>query len=221
MKQLIALTTILIVIGIGGFMYRNALERPIVIQDSGACTQEAKLCPDGTSVGRTGHSCAFAACALPNAEDQEIGISFVIPAGYVYMSETGDDAPNEPRVVMEKPSLGDLPHILVIYQLQIPEGKTAEDTVLAHAKRQLTGDEVSSLKDLNSININQRTYLSMVTERFEGQIGSAYYFLRESDVLIFQIVERDISDWTNPELDTASLPEHKALLTLLTALQTN
>jgi len=28
-----------------------------------ACTQEAKLCPDGTIVGRTGPNCEFAACA--------------------------------------------------------------------------------------------------------------------------------------------------------------
>ncbi len=27
-----------------------------------ACTQEAKLCPDGSSVGRTGPNCAFAPC---------------------------------------------------------------------------------------------------------------------------------------------------------------
>ena len=27
-----------------------------------ACTQEAKICPDGSSVGRTGPKCEFAAC---------------------------------------------------------------------------------------------------------------------------------------------------------------
>jgi hypothetical protein len=27
-----------------------------------ACTLEAKLCPDGSSVGRTGPNCEFAAC---------------------------------------------------------------------------------------------------------------------------------------------------------------
>jgi hypothetical protein len=27
-----------------------------------ACTQEAKICPDGSSVGRTGPNCAFAPC---------------------------------------------------------------------------------------------------------------------------------------------------------------
>jgi len=30
-----------------------------------ACTQEAKLCPDGTSVGRTGPNCEFAPCPTP------------------------------------------------------------------------------------------------------------------------------------------------------------
>ena len=30
-----------------------------------ACTEEAKLCPDGSAVGRTGPDCAFAPC--PNA----------------------------------------------------------------------------------------------------------------------------------------------------------
>ena len=34
-----------------------------------ACTQEAKLCPDGTAVGRTGPNCEFAACpgAMPSS----------------------------------------------------------------------------------------------------------------------------------------------------------
>ncbi len=36
-----------------------------------ACTMEAKICPDGSAVGRTGPNCEFAAC--PTAAD---GISF-------------------------------------------------------------------------------------------------------------------------------------------------
>jgi len=30
-----------------------------------ACTQEVKVCPDGTSVGRTGPNCEFAPCVTP------------------------------------------------------------------------------------------------------------------------------------------------------------
>lgn len=33
-----------------------------------ACTMEAKLCPDGSSVGRTGPNCEFATC--PNMNTQ-------------------------------------------------------------------------------------------------------------------------------------------------------
>lgn len=32
-------------------------------QSPKACTQEAKLCPDGSSVGRSGPKCEFASCS--------------------------------------------------------------------------------------------------------------------------------------------------------------
>jgi hypothetical protein len=34
--------------------------------DGQACTMEAKVCPDGSSVGRTGPNCEFAPCPGPN-----------------------------------------------------------------------------------------------------------------------------------------------------------
>lgn len=36
--------------------------------DATACTEEAKLCPDGSSVGREGPDCEFAACPGEEAE---------------------------------------------------------------------------------------------------------------------------------------------------------
>jgi hypothetical protein len=45
----------------------NALEIPITFVKSAkppvACTEEAKLCPDGSAVGRTGPNCEFAPCS--------------------------------------------------------------------------------------------------------------------------------------------------------------
>lgn len=35
-----------------------------------ACTQEARLCPDGSSVGRTGPNCEFAACPAPSGSSK-------------------------------------------------------------------------------------------------------------------------------------------------------
>lgn len=34
-----------------------------------ACTAEAKMCPDGTAVGREGPNCEFAACPIPELDD--------------------------------------------------------------------------------------------------------------------------------------------------------
>jgi hypothetical protein len=56
----ILLGTLLLGIGgIGGYFLAN---KQITTPASRACTLEAKICPDGSSVGRTGPNCEFAPC---------------------------------------------------------------------------------------------------------------------------------------------------------------
>lgn len=58
-KSLLFGLLIILIVGIGGFLYRNAVEhpsRPIV------CPLDAKVCPDGSAIGRSGPSCKFAPC---------------------------------------------------------------------------------------------------------------------------------------------------------------
>jgi len=59
----------LIVLLVVGYMY---FSKTTVVPISNACTMEAKICPDGTSVGRTGPNCEFAACtdATPTPEPE-------------------------------------------------------------------------------------------------------------------------------------------------------
>ena len=52
-----AILAILAAIFLGYFAYISEN-----VQVNQACTQEAKLCPDGTAVGRTGPNCEFALC---------------------------------------------------------------------------------------------------------------------------------------------------------------
>ncbi|MFA5368782.1 MAG: hypothetical protein WC303_02095 [Candidatus Paceibacterota bacterium] len=61
-KTLIIISLIILLIGVGFFVYKN------LIKDQGnvACTQEAKICPDGSAVGRVGPNCEFSEC--PNSE---------------------------------------------------------------------------------------------------------------------------------------------------------
>lgn len=63
----IAVTIILIAGGAGSYIYVKNKNAGI------ACTMEAKLCPDGSYVGRTGPKCEFQAC--PSTSSSEIDIS--------------------------------------------------------------------------------------------------------------------------------------------------
>ena len=69
-------TTIVILIGIlvlggligGAFYLSGTLKKS---PEQVACTMDAKLCPDGSSVGRVGPNCEFTACPLPRSDNQE------------------------------------------------------------------------------------------------------------------------------------------------------
>jgi len=57
-----------------GISYQERIDRPYmnsydnntrfekIPNENAVCTQDAKLCPDGSSVGRTGPNCEFAKC---------------------------------------------------------------------------------------------------------------------------------------------------------------
>lgn len=81
-----------------------------------------------------------------------------------------------------------------------------------------SGNTAQSMKEFAPVLINGKTFYSVVLERFEGQIHSAYYLPRANDVLRFEVLEKDV-DWTNPKLVVTDLPEHKALLQMLATLQ--
>jgi putative hemolysin len=53
MKQLITISLMILAVFIAGCAPNNS---------NVACTMEAKLCPDGSAVGRVGPNCEFAAC---------------------------------------------------------------------------------------------------------------------------------------------------------------
>lgn len=219
MKQLLALVVVLVVVGIGSFMYRNALERPMIQGPVAvACTEEARMCPDGSSVARTGPNCAFAVCQLPNAEDTAINIAFAIPAGYVANSEA-IGADETLRAVFDKPSKGSVPHSIIIRRYPIAEGTKADEVILAHTMYESSGNPAKSMKEFSPVLVNGKTFQRVVLERFEGQVHSAYYLVRAADVLRFEVLEKDVEGWTNPKLKVDDLPEHKALQTLLTSLQ--
>jgi hypothetical protein len=67
---LIALLVVLILAAfVSGYFLLSVKKAPVT-----ACTMEAKLCPGGSVVGRTGASCKFADCPAVNPSVQNSGI---------------------------------------------------------------------------------------------------------------------------------------------------
>lgn len=70
---LIVIVVVVIVTAVGTFMGRNYISSLIKNTprvtgspnpEEKACTADAKLCPDGSAVGRTGPNCEFAPCPI-------------------------------------------------------------------------------------------------------------------------------------------------------------
>ncbi|MFA5954643.1 MAG: hypothetical protein WC817_03860 [Patescibacteria group bacterium] len=67
MKKVIILVAVIVVVVIGASSYAMY---QVNISKKGAeksCTQEAKICPDGSAVGRSGPNCEFAVCPTENS----------------------------------------------------------------------------------------------------------------------------------------------------------
>jgi hypothetical protein len=66
-KFTIIVLIILLIIGLGFDISKSPLSRYVSVTEDRydepqSCTTDAKICPDGTAVGRTGPNCEFAAC---------------------------------------------------------------------------------------------------------------------------------------------------------------
>lgn len=64
LKELFAFIGIIILLGIGGFLYNSIMRQPWRINKNNntVCTQDTRVCPNGSIVKRIPTTCSFAAC---------------------------------------------------------------------------------------------------------------------------------------------------------------
>jgi hypothetical protein len=235
MKQILAGVALLVLVGIAGFLYRNTMEHPHATLPgaAAACTDEAKLCPDGTGVGRTGPDCAFAPCPFPNVEAADYGIAFAVPPGYTADENAIGADPTMVGAFVKVSSTTNALQTITIRDYPVPAGTTTDAVILAHTKLQPSDTQPKSMSAYTSrtiptntspaltsrTSIGANTFFEITTERFEGVVSTSYFLPRESDVLEFDIVEQDAQNWTDPKLDVDKLPAHAALLQMLSTLE--
>jgi hypothetical protein len=224
MKQLLAGIIFILVIGLAGFLYRNEVERPWMNTSPNvggsangvACTDEAKICPDGSAVGRTGPHCSFAPCPPPSAEltSGSTTLAFVLPAGYA-TTATGSGQ----SLIATYAQSGTNGSLIHVYDYTIPVGSTASQVMIANTVFTPSGLTATSTSEFTQVVEGKNMFSVVQIGRFEGQVQTAYYLPRSSDVLRFDIVERNVTDWTDPNLDVSTLPQHRAIQQMLATLQ--
>lgn len=211
MKSLFLGILFIIIIGFGGLVYRNAVEhsnRPIV------CPMDSLVCPDGTSVARTGMSCTFAMCPPPNVTLADIGISFAVPDGFVTSL-----LPDTASVVAYELSTtsSTSPARIIVRRFKIDEQATALATIQQTAVGITSGVPVSPALFSSTV-LGTHRFTVVTVDRFEGNVDTAFYLARGTDVLRFDAIDSS-ADWTNSNLDIYVLPAHSALKELLVTLQ--
>lgn len=174
---------LLVLLGAAGYVIFQSEKGP---KPGEACTMEALVCPDGSSVGRVPPSCDFAPCPEPAPEDQEdptenwqtsvkegVG-SFRYPETLPATHVTAPDWPPQ-MAVRDEP-------------FTCTEAGAPDQAAGKTEKRSLDGREYC------------------VTERREGAAGSvyslwAYAFLKDGRTVIFSFSTRAVQcgNFSEPE----------------------
>jgi hypothetical protein len=211
MKSLFLGILFIIILGFGGLVYRNSVEHPT---QPITCPLDAMICPDGTSISRTGSSCTFSSCQPPNVSLSSINISFALPDGFAAIA-LPDSASIAAYTLftVSSTSAADI----IIRRYAIAASSTALSTIQQTAISGASGAPVSATSFSSTV-LGTHRFTVVSVERFEGVIDTAYYLARNTDVLRFDAFDSG-ADWTNPNLDVGALPAHTALTKLLVTLQ--
>ncbi len=226
MKQILIVIGVVLGVGVLGFVYRYNIEKAHVVVLPGggagqACTQEAKICPDGSAIGRTGPNCSFAACPLPSAEliTASSTLDFVLPAGYVL-----DAHPSDPTILASYSQSSSAnattssASTISIRAFAITSGQTPAQTMLAHTTFDPSGLQATSTNQFKSVVKGRNTFYEIQIGRFEGQIQTAYYLYLPTQIIRFDITERGVENWMDSKLNVGALPQHQAFLQMLATL---
>ena len=211
MKELLLGVVLIVIVGVGGLVYRNAVEHPL---QPIACPMDAMMCPDGTSVGRTGSSCTFGECLPPNVSLADINISFALPEGFS-AAELPDAASVAAYEAVEASSTSAR---IVVRRYAITASSTALETIQQTAIGGASGLPVAATSFSSSV-LGARRFSVVSIERFEGVVDTAYYLARGTDVIRFDAIDTGVMNWSNVSLNVAALPAHAALVNLLVTLQ--
>jgi len=185
MKELFLGIIFIILLGLGSLVYQNAVNKPH-IEEPVACTLEARMCPGGGTVGRTGPLCEFEACPSD-------AIEFDAPAGFI------DSLPILSSMVegrigfyIKEPST--ISNNITIFVHQTSEEESFEDLLIK--KVQLTPSDLHpELEDFEILELDGREVYRIVNERFEATVEVTYGIPLDGFLVLVSLRDIAVQNW--------------------------
>lgn len=187
MKELAIGIFLLIVVGVGGFLYNNAKNNsggenqgPI------ACTMDAKMCPAGWGVGRVAPDCSFAMC--PSEK-----FTYNAPEGYqdttMLLSSTV-----EGRLAFYTREPNTISNNITVFVY--PKGdQTLEDVVTERLINSPSGMPVESLDEFEQVVVGNNTAYRKILERFEATVQIVYVVDLADIVVVVSHTDISVENW--------------------------
>ena len=91
--------------------------------------------------------------------------------------------------------------------------------MLANTTLDPSGLQATSTSEFSQAVEGKNTFSEILIGRFEGQVQTAYYLSAGNEVFRFDVIERNVTNWTDPSLNVSTLPQHKALEQMLATLE--
>lgn len=188
MKELALGILLLILVGFGSFLYQNAKnntsgegrEEPI------ACTAEARICPNGSAVGRTGPACEFEACPSDAVQYEE-------PTGFI------DSLPIlssivEGRIGFYTKEPSTISNNITVFAHQTSEEESFENLLVQ--KVQLTPSDLHpELEDFEILELDGREVYRIVNERFEATVEVTYGIPLDGFLVLVSLRDIMVENW--------------------------
>ena len=173
-KYLIIIITIIILAVIlgGGYYIYSKLEQ----QKPVACTTEAKICPDGSSVGRTGPNCEFASCSNPSSLtlNQLENASYDVSSEGLYFS-TGMFGPQDKNFNPKALKLVNGLYSFGPEHKVLPSQCTENVTHSVSIKKNSDGSPMVAFGDLNGDGVSDAVVMLNLTYEENNQTGPHDY----------------------------------------------
>ena len=184
MKELLLGVTLIILAGFGSFLYQNALRDRDISKGPVACTLEARICPDGSAVGRVGPNCEFEACSTDP-------VSFTAPAGFV------DTLPLlssmvEGRLGFYTKEPNTISNSISIYAFKT---ETPEEDLLQRVTLTPSDLHPESLEDFEVLTIDEREVYRIVNERFEATVEVTYGIVLDEFLVLVSLRDIAVENW--------------------------